>query len=431
LKFGSFEQWVLSSNLVLLKTQDSEIKTHKGKIMTNKRKIRLGMVGGGAGSVIGDTHRYAARFDQRFELVAGVFASNAERSREFAAELEIAPDRRYANFEEMAQFEAAREDGIEAVAILTPNNSHFAIAKLFLEHGMDVICDKPLTTELADALELMRLTTEKNLIFAVTYNYTGYPMVRQARAMVQAGELGALRLVQVEHATGWASTLLEAQGHKQATWRTNPEIAGKSTVIGDIGTHAHHLARFVSGLEIEEISAELHTLVPGRIVDDNAHIKMRLSNGVKGMMWASMAAAGNLHGQRIRVYGEKGCLEWVQEHPEDLFVRWVTGKQEMYSRGFDWLKPESKRASRLWPGHPEGFLEAFANIYTGFADAVLDRRDGTSTGPHEFPSLLDGALGVRFIDAAVESNSHDGRWVRADLEPATLEPRVSKPQGET
>jgi predicted dehydrogenase len=286
---------------------------------------------------------------------------------------------------------------------------------------MDIICDKPLTNDLSEALELLALSRQKKLIFAVTYNYTGYPMVRQARAMIQAGELGQIRLVQVEHASGWASTLLEAQGHKQATWRTTPAIAGKSSVVADLGTHAQHLARFVSGLEITELSAELHTLVPGRIADDNAHIKLRFNNDAKGTMWVSMAAAGNLHGQRIRVYGELGCLEWVQEHPEDLHVRWATGKQELYSRGFDWLKPESKRASRLWAGHPEGFLEAFANIYTGFADAVLQRRsavleDGTATPTHEFPTVYDGVLGVRFIDAAVESNQQDGRWVKAGLE---------------
>jgi predicted dehydrogenase len=382
-----------------------------------KRRVRLGMVGGGLGSNIGETHRYAARLDDRFQLVAGVFASSPERSRDFAAGLEIATDRQYANFEEMAKLESTRTDGIEAVSILTPNNSHYAIAQTFLEHGIDVICDKPLTIDLPQALELVRLTSQTGLVFAVTYNYTGYPMVRQARAMIRNGDLGEVRLVQVEHASGWASTLLEADGHKQAAWRTTPEIAGKSTVVGDIGTHAHHLARYVTGLEIVEISAELSTIVPGRVADDNAHIKLRFSNGARGMMWASMVATGNLHGQRIRVYGEKGSLEWVQEHPEDLTVRWANGKQEMYSRGFEWLAPESNAVSRLWPGHPEGFLEAFANIYNGFADAVIARRDGAPLSGYAFPTVLDGALGVRFVDAAVESNQHDGRWVNATLEP--------------
>jgi predicted dehydrogenase len=381
------------------------------------RKVRLGMVGGGAGSNIGETHRYAARLDDRYQLVAGVFASSPERSRAFAAQLEIAPDRQYGGFEEMAKLESGRADGIEVVSILTPNNSHFAIAKTFVGHGIDVICDKPLTIKLSDALELVRLTRETGLVFGVTYNYTGYAMVRQARAMIVAGELGEIRLVQVEHASGWASTLLEAEGHKQAVWRTTPSIAGKSSVVGDLGTHAHHLARFITGLEITEISAELSTVVPGRQTDDNAHIKLRFSNGAKGMMWASMVAVGHLHGQRIRVYGEKGSLEWVQERPDDLLVRWATGKQETYSRGFDWLAPESRAVSRLWPGHPEGFLEAFANIYTEIADAVIDRRDQRGPRQYAFPTVLDGALGVRFVDAAVESNAEEGRWVNATLEP--------------
>jgi predicted dehydrogenase len=381
------------------------------------RKVQLGMVGGGAGSNIGQTHRYAARLDDRYALVAGVFASDPSRSKAFGAQLEIAPDRRYGSFEEMARLESGRADGIEVVSILTPNNSHFEIARTFLKHGINVICDKPLTINLPDALELVRLTEQTGLVFGVTYNYTGYAMVRQARAMIAAGELGEVRLVQVEHASGWASSLLEAQGHKQAVWRTTPSIAGKSSVVGDLGTHAHHLARFVTGLEITEISAELSTVVPGRRTDDNAHIKLRFSNGAKGMMWASMVAVGHLHGQRIRVYGEKGSLEWVQERPDDLLVRWATGRQETYSRGFDWLAPESRAVSRLWPGHPEGFLEAFANIYTEIADAVIARRDGKPFVGHTFPTVLDGALGVRFVDAAVESNAEDGRWVNATLEP--------------
>jgi predicted dehydrogenase len=383
-----------------------------------KRKLRLGMVGGGAGSNIGETHRYAARFDQRFELVAGAFASDGDRSKAFAAKLEISPDRGYANFQEMAELEAQRPDGIEVVSIMTPNNSHYQIAKIFLEHGIDVICDKPLTTDLNQALELQRLTKKTGLVFGVTYNYTGYPMVRQARAMIQNAELGEIRLVQVEHASGWASTLLEAEGHKQAVWRTTPSIAGKSSVVGDLGTHAEHLARFVTGLGITEISAELSTIVPGRQTDDNAHIKLRFSNGAKGMMWASMVAVGHLHGQRIRVYGEKASLEWVQEQPEQLHFRLANGTQQILNRGFDWLTPEAKRVSRLWAGHPEGFLEAFANIYNDIADAILVRRDKLEPDPlgQSFPTVSDGVLGVRFIEAAVESNQNNGAWIKAGLE---------------
>ncbi|HEX5689585.1 MAG TPA: Gfo/Idh/MocA family oxidoreductase [Roseiflexaceae bacterium] len=378
------------------------------------QKVRLGMVGGGPGSNIGGTHRYAARFDDRYTLQAGAFASNAERSRDFAATLGIAPDRRYGSWQEMAEAEAKRDDGIEVVSVVTPNNTHYPVAKAFLERGIHVICDKPLTTDVQDAIDLQQTVRRTGLVFGVTYNYSGYPMVRQARAMVRNGELGEIWLVQVEHASGWAATLLEAEGHKQALWRTTPEIAGKSSVVGDLGTHAHQLARFMSGLEVEAVSAELSSIVPGRHADDNAHIKLRFSNGARGMMWASMVATGHLHGLRIRVYGEKGSLEWVQEQPEQLLFRPTNGPHQMLSRGFDWLAPEAQHASRLWPGHPEGFLAAFANIYSGVADAVVAYRNGTPLDPatYTFPTVEDGMLGVQFVDAAVESNRRDGGWVK-------------------
>lgn len=389
------------------------------------RKLRLGMVGGGPGSNIGETHRYAARFDDRYTLVAGVFSSDAERSRTFAATLGIAPERRYDTWQEMAERESSRADGCEVVSIVTPNDSHYAIAKAFLEQGIDVICDKPLTTDLSHALALMRLARETGLIFGVTYNYSGYPMVRQARAMIHNGDLGDVRLVQVEHASGWASTLLEAEGHKQAVWRTTPEIVGKSSVVSDLGTHAHHLARFVTGLEVTELSAELSTLVPGRTVDDNAHIKLRFDNGARGMMWVSMAATGHLHGQRIRVYGENASLEWVQEQPNELVLRPIDGPHQTLSRGSEGLSPAARRASRLWPGHPEGFLAAFANIYADIADAVISRRDGVEADPlaYLFPTVEDGVLGVKFVDAAVVSDQDDGNWVDATIALKTADDR--------
>jgi predicted dehydrogenase len=317
----------------------------------------------------------------------------------------------------MAEQETNRPDGIEVVSIMTPNDSHYAIAKAFLERGIDVICDKPVTTDLAQALELLELTRRSKLVFGVTYNYSGYPMVRQARAMVHNGELGAIRLVQVELASGWASTLLEAEGHKQALWRTTPEIAGKSTVIGDLGTHAHHLARYITGLEVTEVSAELSTLVPGRRADDNGHVMLRFDNGAKGLMWVSMVAAGNLHGLRIRVYGEKGSLEWVQEQANELNFRPVDGPHQILPRGAGWLDPAARRVNRLWPGHPEGFNDAFANLYTDIAEAILARRDGIEADAlaYSFPSIEDGALGMKFVEATVESNQQDGRWVDARM----------------
>jgi len=383
-----------------------------------QRKVRLGIVGGGPGSNIGETHRYAARLDDRYALVTGVFASDAERSRDFAATLDITPDRRYGTWQEMAEQEARRENGIEVISIMTPNNSHYAIAKAFLEQGIDVLCDKPLTTDVDLAVEVSRLVRQTGRVLALTHNYTGYPMVRQAREMVRNGELGEIRLVQVEHASGWASTLLEAEGHKQAVWRTTPGIAGKSSVVGDLGTHAHHLARFITGLEISEVSAELSSIVPGRQVDDNAHIMLRFNNGAKGMMWVSMVAVGHMHGLRIRVYGEKGSLEWVQEQPNELVLHPVDGHHQTLSRGFAWLSPAAQRVSRLWPGHPEGYLEAFANIYSDIADAILARRDGLAADPlaYLFPTVEDGVLGVKFVDAAVASHQLDGRWVDATLD---------------
>ena len=382
-----------------------------------RRRLRLGAVGGGPGSNIGETHRQAARLDGRYDLVTGVFATDPERSRAFAANLEIAPERRYGSWQEMAEREAQRADGIEVVSIMTPNNSHYAIAKAFLEAGIDVICDKPLTTGLDQAIELREIVQRTGLVFGVTYNYSGYPMVREARALVRGGALGAVRLVQVEHASGWASTLLEAEGHKQALWRTTPAMAGKSTVIGDLGTHAHHLARYITGLEVSELSAELATIVPGRQADDNGHVMLRFDNGAKGMMWVSMVAVGHLHGQRIRVYGEKGSLEWVQEQANDLILRPVDGPQQILSRGQAWLSPAAKRVTRLWAGHPEGFIDAFANIYTDIADAILARRDGVAAdeGAYTFPTVEDGVLGVKFVEAAVESSQQDGRWVSAAL----------------
>lgn len=390
--------------------------------MTNSRpiarKVRLGMVGGGPGSNIGATHRYAAHFDERYALLTGVFASTPERSHAFAATLDIAPDRRYGSWPAMAEAEAKRPDGIEAVTIVTPNNSHYDIAKAFLAQGIDVICDKPLTTDLNQALDLLRLTRQSGRVFGVTYNYTGYPMVRQARAMIQNGELGEIRLVQVEHASGWASTLLEAEGHKQATWRTTPSIAGKSAVVGDLGTHAHHLGRFITGLEVSQLSAELSTIVPGRQMDDNAHIKLRFVNGAKGMMWASMVATGHIHGQRIRVYGTKGSLEWVQEQPNELSFRPTAGPHQTLSRGFGYLAPAAQRGSRIWPGHPEGFLAAFANIYNDIADVILAHRDGIPADPlaYLYPTVEDGVLGVKFVEAAVASHQQDGAWVDATVD---------------
>jgi predicted dehydrogenase len=373
------------------------------------------MIGGGLDSNIGETHRLAARLDNRYELVAGAFSSNPEKSR--AAAQRFGVPRTYNNWLEMLRQEAQRDDGAEVVSILTPNHLHFEMALAALEHGFDVICDKPLTNALDEALKLYKTAKEHGLVFGLTHNCSGYPMVRHARHMVKTGELGELRLVQVEHASGWAATLLEAEGHKQASWRTTPEFAGQSSVVGDLGTHAHQLARFVTGLEVCKVSAELMTVVPGRQADDNAHIKLHFENGVKGTMWVSMAATGHEHGLRIRVYGSKASLEWQHEDPNHLLVRHLDAPPQRLGRGSSYLSDAAKRSSRIGAGHAEGFFEAFANIYTDVADAIVERRYGIKADPlaFDFPNVADGVKGVKFIEASVLSSKNKGSWTEVGI----------------
>ena len=381
------------------------------------RRLRFGMVGGGRGSFIGAAHRIAARLDDRYELVAGALSSDPERAKVSAHELLIPQDRGYGTYKEMAQAEAARPDGVEVVSVVTPNDSHHAICREFLDRGFDVICDKPLTTNLEDALDLVATVRQTGLIFGITHNYTGYPMVRHARTMVAEGQLGEIRVVQVEFASGWMSTLLEETGHKQAAWRTDPARAGPSFVVGDIGTHAHHLAAFVTGLELAELSADLSVMVPGRRLDDNAHILLRYTSGARGMMWASTIAVGSEHGLRIRIYGDKGGLAWEQENPNHLKFSPLDGPTQTLGRGSEGLSAEAARATRVSLGHPEGFFEAFANLYSDMADAIVARRGGTQANSLalQFPTVEDGARGVKFVEAALESSANNGGWVDATL----------------
>src|SRR5579871_6895658 len=286
---------------------------------SQNRRLRLGMVGGGPGAFIGAVHRIAARLDDRYELVAGALSSDAERGRAGARELRIAPDRCYADFRQMATAEAEREDGIDAVAIVTPNDVHYPAAQAFLEAGIHVICDKPVTTTVADAVDLAKLVRRTGLVFGLTHNYTGYPMVRQARQMIADGELGAIRVVQVEYAQDWLATPLEKTGQKQAVWRTDPVQSGQAGCLGDIGTHAFNLAEFVTGLRCEHVAAELSTFVPGRRVDDHVQMLLRFDKGVRGMLWACQVATGNENNLRLRVYGDKAGVEWKQEAPNYLW----------------------------------------------------------------------------------------------------------------
>ena len=377
--------------------------------------LRLGMVGGGRGAFIGGVHRLCARMDGEYELVAGALSSDPVRARESGADLLLAPDRIYTSFVEMAAAEAKRAEGIEVVSIVTPNDSHHAIARAFLDRGIDVICDKPMTTTVADALDLVQVVRRSGLIFGVTHNYTGYPMVRQAREMIAAGELGTIRVVQVEYVQDWLTTKLEDTGTKQAAWRVDPARAGARGCLGDIGTHAYNLAGFVTGLAPRELAADLSRFVPGRQLDDNVHILLRFENGARGMLWSSQVAPGNENGLRLRVYGDTGGLEWQQEHPNQVRFAPVGQAPRVLSRGGPTLGAAAARATRIPSGHPEGYLEAFANLYRDLAEQIRARRAKRKPDPAALlvPTVEDGAQGVKFIHAAVESSAQNGAWVDA------------------
>jgi predicted dehydrogenase len=381
------------------------------------RPLRLGMVGGGRGAFIGAVHRLCARMDGQYELVAGALSSDPQRAKDSGADLGLAPDRVYGNFAEMAAAEAKRADGIESVSIVTPNDSHHAIARAFLDQGIDVICDKPMTTTVEDAIDLVKAVRRSGLVFGLTHNYTGYPLVRQAREMAAAGELGRIRVVQAEYVQDWLSTKLEDSGHKQAGWRVDPQRAGAGGCIGDIGTHAYNLACFVTGLNATELAADLGCFVPGRRLDDNVHILLRLDDGARGMLWASQVAPGNENGLRLRVYGEKAGLEWSQEHPNQLRFSPLGQPPQTLSRAGPNLGPAAAHATRIPPGHPEGYLEGFANLYRDLAEQIRARRAKRKPDPQALlvPTVEDGARGVTFIAAAVESSGRNGAWVDARL----------------
>jgi predicted dehydrogenase len=383
-----------------------------------RRRLRLGMVGGGQGAFIGAVHRIAARLDDHFELVAGALASDPGRARASAAELKIEADRAYPDFATMTRSEAARQDRIDVVAIVTPNHVHHAAARAFLDAGIDVICDKPLTTTVADAVDLVRVVRSSGRIFAVTHNYTGYPMVRQAREMVAAGELGPIRVVQVEYAQDWLTTRLEATGQKQAAWRTDPARSGPAGSVGDIGTHAHNLACFVTGLTLESVAADLSIFVPGRRLDDNAHMLLRFTGGARGMLWSSQVAPGNENALRLRVYGEKGGLEWQQEHPNQLRYAPEGQSPRILARATGGLGAAAAHATRIPSGHPEGYLEAFAQLYTDTAELIWAAHEGRTPDPLAtvVPSVEDGARGVKFIEAAVTSSRNGAAWTSALLD---------------
>jgi len=378
-----------------------------------KRRIRLGMVGGGPGAFIGAVHRIAARMDDHYELVAAALSSDPGRSRAAAQDLHVAPDRAYGSYTEMARAEAAHPDRVEAVAIVTPNNMHYPMAKTFVEAGFHVICDKPLTTTLQEALDLAAIVKRSNIIFGLTHNYTGYPMVRQARQIIADGLLGKIRIVQVEYAQDWLATPLEQTGQKQAAWRTDPAQSGPGGSLGDIGTHAYHLACFVTGLHCREVAADVSIVVPGRRLDDNVQLMLRFAEGAKGALWASQVATGNANNLRLRVYGEKAGIEWHQEEPNDLQFAKLGEAPEILRRPGSGGNSPAAHASRIPAGHPEGYLEAFGQLYTDLAEQIYARRENRKPSPASLlvPTVQDGVEGMRFIAATLESSKRNAAWV--------------------
>lgn len=391
--------------------------------MATQDSINLGMVGGGPGAGIGSAHRYGASMDGAFELVAGCFSRHPDKNAEMGQALGLNPERVYSDWQSMAVTEGKRGDGIRAVSIVTPNDSHVPISLAFIHQGVHIICDKPLATSFADAVRAHVAAKASGVIFGLTHIYASYAMAREARERVAAGELGELRMIQLEYASGGRAKPVEAEGGAKAQWRLTPAIAGPSSVLGDIGTHAHHLARFVTGLELAEVSADIHTVVKGRVADDNAHVNLRFLNGAKGQLWASYAASGFGNGLQLRILGDKGGLEWAQERPDELWICPIDGSQKLLRRGEVGLSEAAMASSRMKIGHPQGILEAFANYYNSAAAAITAVESGVpSEGMRfEFATSGDGVLGMKFVEAAVESSNSNGRWVDATVDFTSLE----------
>jgi predicted dehydrogenase len=378
------------------------------------RRLRVAVIGGGEGSFIGPMHRLAARFDDRYEIVAGVMSSNPEKAERAGREMGFAKDRIYATVAELVSKEKNRSDGIDLVDIMTPNDSHYEYSMAALDAGFDVICDKPMTNTVEQAEALYRKVQETGLVFCLTHNYTGYPMVRQAKAMVENGELGEIRLVQIEYVQGGRAVEQSANPSKRQAWKSDPEKGGPSLVMGDIGTHAHNLLRFVSGLEVAEVAADIGHIVPGRAVDDFAGALLRMSNGARGCFWVTQAAAGVENSLKFRISGSKGSLEWLQEIPQRLDFKPLGAPAEVRTPNGPGTLPLARRATRIVAGHPEGFPSGFANIFSDAAEAIAARRSGKTPDPLalHFPNAFDGLKGIQFVMKVIESSRANGVWVK-------------------
>ena len=381
-----------------------------------ERKIRMGMVGGGRGAFIGAVHRMAAALDGEIELVCGAFSSNPEKSKLSAADFYLPPERSYGSYEEMIlkEKELPEDVRMDFISIVTPNHVHFGPAKMALENGFHVVCDKPLCFDMEEAHTLEKLVEETGLIFALTHNYTGYPMVKQAKMMIKNGELGAIRKVVVEYPQGWLATKLEDTGQQQASWRTDPKRSGIAGSMGDIGTHAENLAEYMTGLKIAELCADLSAMVDGRLLDDDGNVLLRFDNGAKGVLHASQISVGEENSLNIRVYGTKAGLEWHQMEPNTLRVKFQDQPDKIYRTGVGELYPEATAHTRIPAGHPEGYLEAFANIYRNVAFCIRARVNGKEVDPvyDDFPTVQDGVRGMQFIERVVASGNSDEKWIK-------------------
>jgi predicted dehydrogenase len=383
------------------------------------RKLRMGMVGGGRGAFIGAVHRMAAALDGKIELVAGAFSADPEKSRLTGQDLFLSPSRVYTSYQEMAQRESSlpADERIDFVSIVVRNDLHFEVARTFLMAGINVVCEKPLAFSLAQGQELARIVQATKKVFALTHNYTGYPMVKEARAMVAAGKLGRILKIVVEYPQGYAITALkEAANGTISNWRMDPQVSGVSNCIGDIGSHAENLARYITGLEIEELAADLSTFIPGRPLDDDGNILLRYRGGAKGVLFASQISTGDENNLNIRVYGTEASLEWHQEHPNELVLKFAEAPRQIHRRGNSYNGVECARSTRLPFGHPEAFIEAFANIYLAAAAAVCDERAGKFDPTHnyDFPTVADGVVGMAFIEAAVRSSKSNAAWTKLE-----------------
>ena len=374
--------------------------------LPKNKKIKIGFVGGGPSSFIGYTHRLAARFDNRFDFVAGVFSRDKKKSIDFGSSLGLDPSRCYANYSEMAKKESKRSDGIEALGIMTPSGDHYKIAKLFIENKIHIICDKPLTATVEDAIKLQKLVKKNKIVFALTHNYSAYPMLREAKYLVEKGKLGKVLLINVEYPQGYTVGIKKKDEKSTLKWRLDKKMCGPSMILAEIGTHSYHLLRYVTNLEAKEISAEVNSLSSEISVDDNAFLILRMNNKARASIWVSSAATGGENGLKIRVYGTKGAVEWFQDEPNHLKFTELNKSAKIITRASNDVSDFSLKSSRLAAGHPEGFFEAFSNIYTEFADCILSNKKTN----HTFPNIEDGVKGIKFIFAAKKSSNNNSKW---------------------